>query len=173
MEDSTDGGRRAGPEARLRALGVTLPAVPIPTANYVTAVRVGSLLFVAGHGPERDGTPLRRGKLGREISTAEGYRLARQVALDILAATRAAVGSLDRVMRVVHALGLVASAEGFGEQPGVINGFSDVMVEAFGDAGRHARSTAGVAELAGGMPLEIEAVLEIRRGAAVQSRAVK
>ncbi len=155
--------RRPGssPETRLRELGITLPPAPSPTANYVSAARAGNLLFLAGHGPERDGAPRRRGKLGRELTTEEGARWARQVALDVLASARAALGSLDRVRRVVHVLGLVASAEGFSEQPEVIRGCADVLVAVFGDAGHSACSAVGVVELAGGMPLEIEMVLEV------------
>jgi enamine deaminase RidA (YjgF/YER057c/UK114 family) len=125
-------------------------------------VRVGNLLFVSGHGPLRtDGKPSARGKLGRELSVEQGYKVAREVGLNLLATTRATLGSLDRVKRVVKVLGMVASAEGFNEQPKVINGFSDLMVEVFGEAGRHARSAVGMAELPVGIPVEIEMVLEV------------
>jgi enamine deaminase RidA (YjgF/YER057c/UK114 family) len=151
-----------GAEARLKELNITLPPPGTPMANYVGAVRVGSLLFVSGHGPLRsDGKPSARGKLGRELSVEQGYTVAREVGLNLLATTRAALGSLDRVKRVVKVLGMVASAEGFNEQPKVINGFSDLMVEVFGEAGRHARSAVGMAELPVGIPVEIEMVLEV------------
>jgi enamine deaminase RidA (YjgF/YER057c/UK114 family) len=150
-------------EARLKALNLTLPPPPTPVANYVGAVRVGSLLFVSGHGPLRtDGKPAVRGKLGRDLSVEQGYQVAREVGLSLLATVRAALGSLDRVKRVVKVLGMVNSAEGFGDQPKVINGFSDLMVEVFGEAvGTHARSAVGMAELPMGIPVEIEMILEV------------
>jgi enamine deaminase RidA (YjgF/YER057c/UK114 family) len=151
-----------GAEARLKELNITLPPPGTPMANYVGAVRVGPLLFVSGHGPMRtDGKPSVTGKLGRELSVEQGYKVAREVGLNLLATTRAALGSLDRVKRVVKVLGMVASAEGFNQQPKVINGFSDLMVEVFGDAGKHARSAVGMAELPVGIPVEIEMVLEV------------
>jgi enamine deaminase RidA (YjgF/YER057c/UK114 family) len=151
-----------GAEARLKELNITLPPPGTPMANYVGAVRVGPLLFVSGHGPIRtDGKPSARGKLGRELSVDQGYKVAREVGLNLLATTRASLGSLDRVKRVVKVLGMVASAEGFNEQPKVINGFSDLMVEVFGDAGKHARSAVGMAELPVGIPVEIEMILEV------------
>jgi enamine deaminase RidA (YjgF/YER057c/UK114 family) len=149
-------------EARLKEKNITLPTPSTPMANYVGAVRAGNLLFLSGHGPLRsDGKPSARGKLGRDLSVEQGYQVAREVGLNLLATTRASLGSLDRVKRVVKVLGMVNSAEGFGEQPKVINGFSDLMVEVFGDAGKHARSAVGMAELPMGIPVEIEMVLEV------------
>ncbi len=151
-----------GAEARMKEKNISLPAPPTPLANYVGAVRVGNLLFLAGHGPIRsDGKPMARGKLGREVSVEQGYQVAREVGLNLLATTRANLGSLDKVRRVVKVLGMVNSAEGFGDQPKVINGCSDLMVEVFGDAGRHARSAVGMAELPMGIPVEIEMILEV------------
>ena len=153
-----------GAEARLKERNITLPQPATPLANYVGAVRVGSLLFVAGHGPFRrgDGTFTARGKLGRDLSVEQGYQVAREVGLNLLATVRASVGSLDNVTRIVKVLGMVASAEGFGDQPKVINGFSDLMVEVFGEAiGKHARSAVGLAELPMGIPVEIEMVVEV------------
>jgi enamine deaminase RidA (YjgF/YER057c/UK114 family) len=152
-----------GAEARLKEKNITLPTPATPVANYVGAVRAGNMLFVSGHGPLRsDGKPSARGKVGRELSTDQGYQIAREVGLNLLATTRTALGSLDKVRRVVKVLGMVNSAEGFGEQPKVINGFSDLMVEVFGDAiGKHARSAVGMAELPMGIPVEIEMVLEV------------
>jgi enamine deaminase RidA (YjgF/YER057c/UK114 family) len=150
-------------ENRLKELKITLPPPAKPLANYVGAVRVGPLLFLAGHGPIRqDGKPASRGKLGRELSVEEGYQVAREVGLNLLATARAALGSLDKVKRVVKVLGMVNSADGFGDQPKVINGFSDLMVEIFGEAiGKHARSAVGMAELPMGIPVEIEMILEV------------
>lgn len=150
-----------GAEARLKQLGIELPAVPTPMANYVRAVRSGNLLFLAGHGPQKDGKLTCIGKVGRDLSVEEGAQAARLVGLNLLASTREALGSLDRVRRIVKVLGMVRSAEGFGEQPKVINGFSDLMVEVFGDAGKHARSAVGMAELPMGIPVEIEMILEV------------
>lgn len=151
-----------GAEAKLKKLGITLPPQPTPVANYIPSARVGKLLFTAGHVPIRDGKPTVRGKLGREFSVEEGYKVARDVGLNLLATVRAALGSLDKVKRVVKVLAMVASAEGFTDQPKVINGFSDLMVEVFGEAGRHARSAVGMAELPLGVPIEIEMILEVK-----------
>jgi enamine deaminase RidA (YjgF/YER057c/UK114 family) len=149
-------------EARLKELKLTLPQLPKPMANYVGAVRVGNLLFVSGHGPMRDGRPIHRGKLGKDLSVEQGYQAAREVGLNLLSTVRGTLGSLDKVKRVVKVLGMVSSAEGFGDQPKVINGFSDLMVEVFGEAiGKHARSAVGMAELPMGIPVEIEMVLEV------------
>jgi enamine deaminase RidA (YjgF/YER057c/UK114 family) len=149
-------------EARIKELKLTLPQPAKPVANYVGAVRVGNLLFVSGHGPIRDGRATLRGKVGKDLSVEQGYQVAREVGLNLLATVRVALGSLDNVKRVVKVLGMVNSAEGFGDQPKVINGFSDLMVEVFGEAiGKHARSAVGMAELPMGIPVEIEMVLEV------------
>ena len=150
-----------GAEARLKQLGIQLPPVPTPMANYVRSVRIGNLLFLAGHGPQKNGRQAFIGKVGRDLSVEEGQQAARLVGLNLLASTREALGSLDRVKRVVKVLGMVNSADGFGDQPKVINGFSDLMVEIFGDAGRHARSAVGMAELPFGIAVEIEMIVEV------------
>jgi len=149
-------------EGRIKELGITLPDPPKPGGNYVPAVRVGNLLFLSGHGPSRvEGKPSARGKVGRDLSTEDGYKVAREVGVNLLGTARALLGSLDKVKRIVKVLGMVNSAEGFGEQPKVINGFSDLMVEVFGEQGRHARSAVGMAELPSGIPVEIEMILEV------------
>ena len=149
-------------EARLKELNITLPTPATPMANYVGAVRVGQLLFVAGHGPIRRDGKMTTGKLGRDLTTEQGYQVAREVGVNLLATVRAHLGSLDRVKRIVKVLGMVRSAEGFGDQPKVINGFSDLMVEVFGEAiGKHARSAVGMAELPVGIPVEIEMIVEV------------
>jgi enamine deaminase RidA (YjgF/YER057c/UK114 family) len=152
-----------GAETRLKEKNITLPQPATPVANYVGAVRVGNLLFVSGHGPLRsEGKPPVKGKVGRELTVEQGYQVAREVGLSLLATVRASLGSLDRVKRVVKVLGMVNSADGFGDQPRVINGFSDLMVEVFGEAaGKHARSAVGMAGLPMGIPVEIEMVLEV------------
>ncbi len=153
-----------GAEAKIKQLGITFPPPAKPAGNYIPGVRVGNLLFLSGHGPVREGSPTARGKLGRDLSTEEGYKLAREVGINLLASARRILGSLDKVKRVVKVLGMVNSAEGFGDQPKVINGFSDLMVEVFGEDGRHARSAVGMAALPMGIPVEIEMILEVEVG---------
>ncbi len=151
-----------GAEANLKAKNITLPRPNQPVANYVGAVQAGNLLFVSGHGPLRDGKATVTGKVGKDLSTQQAYQVAREVGLTLLATVRAHLGSLDRVRRIVKVLGMLAPAEGFGEQPQVINGFSDLMVEVFGEEiGKHARSAVGLAELPRGIPVEIEMVTEV------------
>lgn len=152
-----------GAEARLKEKNLTLPPPPSPMANYVGAVRTGNLLFLAGHGPQRaDGRPTAQGKLGRDLTVEQGYQVAREVGLCLLATARAHLGSLDKVKRIVKVLGMVNSAPDFGDQPKVINGFSDLMVDVFGEAiGKHARSAVGMGALPMGIPVEIEMVLEV------------
>jgi enamine deaminase RidA (YjgF/YER057c/UK114 family) len=150
-------------EATLKDKGITLPPPTTPLANYVGAVRTGNLLYLAGHGPLRPaGRFTYTGKVGRELTVEQGYQAAREVGLNLLATTRAALGSLDRVKRVVKVLGMVNAVDGFGDHPKVINGFSDLMVEVFGEAiGKHARSAVGMAGLPLGIPVEIEMILEV------------
>ena len=147
-------------EARLKELSITLPSVPPPVANYVDAVQVGNLLFLAGNTAAADWKY--KGKVGKDLTVQEGYDTARQVGLIMLAKVRAALGSLDRVKRVVKVLGMVNSVEGFGDQPKVINGFSDLMVEVFGEAiGKHARSAVGMAGLPFNNAVEVEMIVEV------------
>jgi enamine deaminase RidA (YjgF/YER057c/UK114 family) len=160
-----------GAEARLRELGIDLPTTPTPMANYVPAVKTGNLLFLSGHGPLRDGKVVFSGKVGRDLSLGEGQEAARLTGLNLLASTRAALGSLDRVRRVVKVLGMVNCLEGFGDHPKVINGFSDLMVQVFGEAGRHARSAVGMASLPLGIAVEIEMVVEVAGGPTPRARA--
>ena len=143
----------------LKQKNIVLPAPATPVANFIPAVRVGNLLFLSGNGPD-PATP--RGKVGRDLTLEQGYQAARSTGLNLLAATRAALGSLDRVKRIVKVLGMVNSAPGFTDQPKVINGFSDLMVEVFGEVnGKHARSAVGMAELPFGIPVEIEMIIEV------------
>jgi len=151
-----------GAETRIKDLGISLPQPAKPVGNYIPGVRVGNLLYLSGHGPVRvDGQPTARGKVGRDLSTEEAYKVAREVGINLLGSARVILGSLDKVRRIVKVLGMVNSADGFGEQPKVINGFSDLMVEVFGENGRHARSAVGMAELPMGIPVEIEMILEV------------
>jgi enamine deaminase RidA (YjgF/YER057c/UK114 family) len=149
----------AGPEARLKQLNITFPAPVTPIANFVSVVRVGNLLFVSGATAGPDWTL--KGKLGKDLTVDQGYQAARQAGLNQLTNIKAALGSLDRVKRIVKVLGMVNSAEGFGDQPKVINGFSDLMVDVFGDAGKHARSAVGMAGLPGNQPVEVELIVEV------------
>ena len=156
-----------GAEARIKELGITLPSPVKPMGNYIPGVRVGNLLFLSGHGPIRVGDqPLTRGKVGRDMSTEDAYKVAREVGINLLGSARAVLGSLDKVKRVVKVLGMVNAVESFGDQPKVINGFSDLMVEVFGENGRHARSAVGMGSLPAGIPVEIEMILELNAPAA-------
>jgi enamine deaminase RidA (YjgF/YER057c/UK114 family) len=147
-------------EARLKELNITLPPVPPPVANYVDSVRVGNLLFLAGNTAAPDWKF--KGKVGNDVTVQEGYDTARQVGLIMLAKVRAALGSLDRVKRVVKVLGMVNSPEGFGDQPKVVNGFSDLMVQVFGEAiGKHARSAVGMEALPFNNAVEVEMIVEV------------
>lgn len=148
-------------EARLKELGIELPQPPKPVANYVRYVQVDNLLFLSGHGPEQEIMQRYSGKVPTQVSVEQAYEAARSTGLNLLASAREALGDLDRVKRVVKVLGMVNSAEGFGGQPAVINGFSDLMVEVFGDAGKHARSAVGMAALPMSIPVEIEMILEV------------
>jgi enamine deaminase RidA (YjgF/YER057c/UK114 family) len=158
-------------EARLTELGLELPSAPTPMGSYVTAARSGNLLFLSGHGPLRDGRVVYRGRVGRDLTLQQGQEAARLTGLNLLASTRSALGSLDRVRRVVKALGMVQCTEDFVDHPKVINGFSDLMVEVFGDAGRHARSAVGMSSLPLGIAVEIEMVLEVSGAATTRGNA--
>ena len=151
----------ASPEARLKALGIQLPPAPTPIASYVPAVRSGNLVFLAGQGPLVNGKPTVTGKVGADLTEEEGYKAARATILTSLAVLRAEIGSLDRVRRVVKLVGWVNSAPGYTRQPWVVNGASDLLVEIFGEAGKHARSSVGANELPLNIPVEIEIVVEI------------
>lgn len=145
---------------RLAELGISLPAVPAPAGAYVPAVRTGNLVYTAGQVPFVDGTIAATGKVGREISPEEAKGHARTCALNALAAVHDLVG-VDAITRVVKVVGFVASAEGFTGQPAVVNGASDLLGEVFGEAGQHARSAVGVAELPLGVPVEVELIVEV------------
>ncbi len=148
-------------EKKLKDMGILLPEASKPVANYVPAVKAGNLLFVSGHGPYNDGKTVLSGKLGKELSIEEGYKTARNVALNCLASTKATLGDLDKVKRVVKLLGMVNCTEDFKDQPKVINGASDLLVEIFGDKGKHARSAVGMQSLPNNIPVEIEMILEV------------
>ena len=148
-------------EARLKELGIVLPPLPKPVANYLPYRLAGNILYLAGQGPRENGVNL-SGKLGKDISVEEGYRRARLVGLGLLAAMRDALGSLDRVDYIVKLLGMVNAVPDFNDSPKVINGCSDLFVEVFGDAGRHARSAVGNVMLPNQISVEIEGIVAVK-----------
>lgn len=149
-------------EARLQSLKIELPNAAAPMANYVPAVRSGNLLFVSGQICQWNGERRFTGKLGAEIGLEDGKAAARLCGLNLLAqAKRALDGDLDRIVRVVRLGGFVNAVPGFTDQPQVVNGASDLMVEVFGDAGRHARAAVGVGSLPGGAAVEVDAIFEV------------
>jgi enamine deaminase RidA (YjgF/YER057c/UK114 family) len=145
---------------RLTELGIELPTPFAPVANYLSCVQTGSLLFVGGHGPTGGGDIV-LGKVGSDLSLEQGCEAARLTALSILATMQAELGDLDRVRRIVKVLGMVNVAPGFNQTPAVIDGCSDLLVEIFGDAGRHTRSAVGMAALPFDIPVEIELIAEV------------
>ena len=149
------------PEQRLKELGITLPSPPQPVANYVNGVQAGNLIFLAGKGPRyADGVEI-TGKIPSEVSLEKGYEGARLTAINQLSVLKTMLGDLRRVKRIVKVLGMVNCDPSFVDQPKVINGFSDLMVEVFGDRGRHARAAVGMTSLPRGQSVEIELVVEI------------
>lgn len=148
-------------EQRIAELKLELPPAPAPVATYVTAVQVGTILYVSGHGPYKSDGTLHIGRLGDDYNLEQGYAAARQVGLAMLSTLRTKLGSLDKVKRLVKVLGLVRSTDDFLDQPKVINGFSDLMVEVFGDNGRAARSAVGTNALPSGIAVEVEAIFEL------------
>lgn len=148
-------------EERLADLGHVLPPVSPPVGSYVKGVIVGNLLFLSGNGPDQPGYTSPKGKVGAEVSIEQAEEAARYVGLNLLAAAKETLGTLDRIRRVVKLLGMVNSAPDFGQQPRVINGCSDLFLALFGDAGRHARSAVGMSALPNGIPVEIEAIFEV------------
>ena len=148
-------------EERLAALSLTLPAVPTPLGNYVVAKTVGNLVYLSGSGPRKPDGSYIVGKVPSVCSEEDAYAAAQLVGLNILASLKAEIGDLDRVRQVVKVLGMVNADPSFANHPKVINGFSDLMVEAFGDPGRAARSAVGMGSLPGDIPVEVEMIVEI------------
>jgi enamine deaminase RidA (YjgF/YER057c/UK114 family) len=151
----------SSPEERLAALGLALPAVTAPLAAYVPAVRTGPYVYTAGQLPMADGKLLRTGKVGAEVSVADAAALARTCALNALAAVASVTGGLRAVTRIVKVTGFVASDPGFTGQAQVVNGASELLLDVFGDAGRHARSAVGMAVLPLDAPVEVELIAEV------------
>lgn len=149
--------------SRLKSIGVFLPTAAAPAANYIPTVRSGNLLYVSGQVPMKDGKAEFVGKLGRDMTVAQGQQAARLCAINILAQVAGALdGDLDRVVRCVRLGGFVNAVPDFTEQPQVVNGASDLIVEVFGDAGKHTRAAVGVGSLPRGVAVEVDAIFEVR-----------
>lgn len=148
-------------ENKIEDLGIQLPIPPTPIATYTSCKQVGNLIFVSGQGPIIEGAQLFTGKVGREITKEEGYEAARYCAINLLAQLKKFLGDLDLVKQIVHLKGFVASADDFTAQPFVINGASDLMVQVFGDAGRHTRCALGANVLPTNIPVEVELIVEV------------
>ncbi len=148
-------------EQRIEDLGITLTEPSAPVANYVNAVKTGNLVFMAGKGPTKPGGGYVVGKVGRDLSIEEGYEAARYAAVAQLSALRAEIGDLNKVARIVKVLGMVNCDSTFTNQPEVVNGFSDLMVEVFGDRGKHARAAVGMGSLPRNIAVEVEMIVEV------------
>jgi enamine deaminase RidA (YjgF/YER057c/UK114 family) len=148
-------------EKRLEELGISLPEAATPVANYVTTVQTGNLVFTSGHGPGNGEGKIYKSQLGTDAEIEDGYQSARQVAINLIGTLKQALGDLDRIQRIVKVVGFVNSSSTFTDQPAVVNGASDLFVEVFGDKGKHTRSAVGMAQLPGGIPVEVEMVVEI------------
>ena len=151
-------------ETKLKELGLQLPAPPVPIASYLPWRRAGQLLYLSGQGPRDEAGKISVGRLGRDCSVERGYADARRVGLQLLSTIRAAIGSLDHVEAVIKLLGMVNAEPDFGDQPKVINGCSDLLIEVLGERGKHARSAVGMGSLPNAMTLEIEAIILIKDG---------
>ena len=149
-------------ESKLKEKGIVLVPPSAPIANYVNAVRVGNLLYLSGRGPSKADGSYITGKLGRELNIEQGYEAARLTAINHLSVLKVELGSLDKVKRIIKVLGMVNCTEDFRDQPKVINGYSDLMVEIFGPNGKHARSAVGMNALPMGMAVEVEVIVEIK-----------
>jgi enamine deaminase RidA (YjgF/YER057c/UK114 family) len=149
-------------EEKIKSLGLVLSPPPAPAGNYIGAVTYGKLVYLAGHGPSDADGNYRKGKVPTAVSVDEAYDAARMVGLNMLSTLKTEIGDLDRVRRFVKVLGLVNAEPDFEQQPKVINGFSDLMVEIFGDSGRCARSAMGMGSLPFQIPVEIEAIVELK-----------
>lgn len=147
---------------KLKQLGLAIPAAAKPVAAYVPAVRAGAFVYTSGQLPSTDGKLLAVGKLGADVDEKTGYQAARLCALNCLAAVESAVGSIDRIERIVKVVGFVNSAPGFTGQPQVVNGASELLGQIFGEAGQHARSAVGVSELPLNSPVEVELIVQLK-----------
>ena len=150
------------PEARIKSLGIQLITPTAPIANYVKAVRVGNLVYLSGHGPDKPDGSLVTGKVGSDLTLEQAKDAARLTAISLLSTLKAEIGSLNKVKRIVKVLGMVNAVPGFEQHPQVINGCSDLMVEVFGENGKHARSAVGMGSLPKNIAVEIEMIVELK-----------
>jgi enamine deaminase RidA (YjgF/YER057c/UK114 family) len=148
-------------DKKFKELGIELITPTKPMANYVKAVRSGNLLFLAGHGPSKADGSFITGKVGKDLTAEQGAQAARQTGISLLSTLKAEIGDLNKVKRIVKVLGMVNCTEDFAEQPKVMNGFSDLMVQVFGEKGKHARSAVGMYALPSNMAVEIEMIVEL------------
>lgn len=149
-------------EKRLEELGITLPEAPQPVAAYVPCKRTGNLVYISGQGCIRDGEQVYTGRVGESVSFEDGYAAARLCGLNLISQLKRFLGDLDRVVEIVNVRGFVACADSFCDQPRIINGVSELMMEVFGEAGKHTRCALGTNALPGGIPVEVEMVVEVR-----------
>jgi enamine deaminase RidA (YjgF/YER057c/UK114 family) len=154
---------KTDPEARIKELGIQLIKPTPPIANYVKAVRVGNLIFLAGHGPDKPEGGMVTGKVGGELTLEQGRDAARLTGISLLSTLKGEIGDLNKVKRIVKVLGMVNAVPTFDKHPQVINGFSDLMVEVFGENGKHARSSVGVSSLPNNIAVEIEMIVELEK----------
>ncbi|ATF12568.1 RidA family protein [Brevibacillus sp. HB1.2] len=151
-------------EQRLKELGYELPPVPPTMANYVSCVQTGNVIYTSGAGCYVNGNPIYLGRLGSDVTIEQGYEAAKVTVLNLLAILKSEIGDLDRITRIVKLFALVSSAPDFYEQPRVVNGASDFLIEIFGEAGKHARAAAGTSVLPFNNPIEIEMIVEVNEG---------
>ncbi len=154
--------KNTDPEKRLKELGITLKPPGKPIANFVTAVTVGKLVFLSGHGPVQENGEYMKGKVGADLDLAQAKEAARLTGISLLGALKSHIGDLNKVKRFVKVLGMVNAVPTFDQHPQVINGFSDLMVDVFGDNGKHARSAVGMGSLPMNIPVEIEMIVELK-----------
>jgi enamine deaminase RidA (YjgF/YER057c/UK114 family) len=154
---------KTNPEARIKELGIQLIKPTPPIANYVKAVRVGNLVYLAGHGPDKAEGGMVIGKVGSDLTLEQGRDAARLTGISLLSTLKGEIGDLNKVKRIVKVLGMVNAVPTFEKHPQVMNGFSDLMVDVFGENGKHARSSVGVASLPNNIPVEIEMIVELKK----------
>ncbi len=154
--------KTVNPEARIKELGIKMITPTPPTANFLKAVQTGKLVYLAGHGPDKPEGGQVYGKLGSDLTVEQGAAAARLVGISLLSSLKAAIGDLNKVKRIVKVLGMVNAVPSFDKHSQVINGFSDLMVEVFGENGKHARSAVGMSSLPSNIPVEIEMIVELK-----------
>lgn len=154
---------KTDPENRLKELGIRLTEPAAPTANFLKAVRIGNLVYLSGHGPDKPEGGQVTGKLGSDLTIGQGQEAAKLVGISLLSSLKKEIGNLNKVNRIVKVLGMVNAVPTFANHSQVINGFSDLMVEIFGESGKHARSAVGLSSLPANIPVEIEMIVELKQ----------